>query len=131
MLLRIQRESPTEGDVEQWVKKIDAAIAPVFGVDADTPVGITIRVAGKSGRRITEDLIFGAAEDCATYVLRAREEEPTLRVDDRRTTRIWAAILLGWLLVLVKMSARVLTSHRHAPAAASPEPRHARSTDSR
>src|SRR4029077_6405764 len=104
MLIRIQRERPTEGDVEQWVKKIDAAMAPVFGVDANTPMGITVRVAGKSGQRITEDLIFGAAEDCATCVLRAREEKPRT-VDDRRMTRIWAAIVLGWLLLLVKMSA--------------------------
>jgi hypothetical protein len=131
MLLRIQRERPTERDVEQWVKKIDAALAPVFGVDADTPVGITIRVTGKCGQRITEDLIFGAAEDCATYLRRAREEEPTRTVDGRRTTRISTAIILAWLLLLVKMSTRVLLSHRKRPAAASSDPRHARSTDSR
>jgi hypothetical protein len=131
MLLRIQRETPTERDVEQWVQKIDAAMAPVFGADANSPVGITIRVAGKSGQRITEDLILGAAEDCATYVRRARQEEPTRTVDGRRTTRIWTSIILAWLLLLVKMSTRVLLSHRKRPAAASSDPRHARSTDSR
>ncbi len=131
MLLRIQRETPTERDVEQWVQKIDAAMAPVFGADANSPVGITIRVAGKSGQRITEDLILGAAEDCATYVRRARGAEPTRTVHDHRTTRIWTAIILAWLPLLVKMSTRVLSSHRRAPAAASSEPRHARSTDRR
>jgi ATP-dependent Zn protease len=131
MLLRTQRETLTERDVEQWVQKIDAAMAQVFGVDANTPVGITIRVAGKSGQRITEDLILGAAKDCATCVRRAREEEPTRTVDAHRTTRIWTAIILAWLPLLVKMSTRVLLSHRRAPAAASSEPRHARSTDRR
>jgi hypothetical protein len=131
MLLRIQGQTPTERDVEQWVQKLDATMAAVFGVDANTPMGITVRVAGTSGQRITEDLILGAAEDCATYVRRARQEEPTRTVDGRRTTRIWTSIILAWLLLLVKMSTRVLPLHRHVPGAARSDPRRARSTDSR
>ncbi len=62
------------------VPEIDAAIAPMLGADADTPIGITIRVTESSGKRIAGDLILDAAVDCPAYFRRAEEETPTRTV---------------------------------------------------
>ena len=80
VLVRIQCPTPAASDVERWVKEIDAAIQPVFHVEADTPVGIAIRVTERSGKRIAEDLILDAAVDCPAFFRRAEEEKPTRTV---------------------------------------------------
>ena len=80
VLVKIQGPTPTPSDVERWVKEIDAAIQPLFHVDADTPVGIGIRVTERSGKRIAENLILDAAVDCPASFRRAEAEKPTRTV---------------------------------------------------
>jgi hypothetical protein len=100
VLVRIQRPSPTQRDVEQWIKAIGAAMAPIFGVDAGMPAGITIRVTEQDGKGIAKDLILDAAADCPAYFRRAEGKTPK-RAVAQRATRLWTAMILTWGLALV------------------------------
>jgi hypothetical protein len=100
VLVRIQRPSPTQLDVEHWIKAIGAAMAPIFGVDAGMPAGITIRVTEQDGKGIAKDLILDAAADCPAYFRRA-EGKTSTRAVAHRWTRIWTAMILTWGLALV------------------------------
>src|SRR6478672_2472189 len=80
VLLRIQGPMPSRLDMERWVEELDAAIQPIFHVETETPVGITVRVTERSGKRLAEDLVLDAAVDCPTYFRRAEEECPTRTV---------------------------------------------------
>jgi hypothetical protein len=77
LLLRIEGQIPQLIDVERWVKEIDAAIIPLLGADANTPVGVAIRVSERSGKRIAEDLVLTAAVACPAQFERSRDERPT------------------------------------------------------
>jgi hypothetical protein len=105
VLVRIQRPSPTQLDVEQWIKAIGAAMAPIFGVDAGMPAGITIRVTEQDGKGIAKDLILDAAADCPAYFRRA-EGKTSTRLVAHRGTRIWTAMILTGLALVLKMFQR-------------------------
>jgi hypothetical protein len=100
VLVRIQQPSPTQLDVEQWIKAIGAAMAPIFGVDAGMPAGITIRVTEQDGKGIAKDLILDAAADCPAYFRRA-EGNTSTRAATHRWPRVWTAVILTWGLALV------------------------------
>ena len=80
VLLRIEGPMPSRLDIERWVEELDAAIQPIFHVETETPVGITIRVTERSGKRLEEYLILDAAVACPTYFRRAEEETPARTV---------------------------------------------------
>jgi hypothetical protein len=106
VLVRIERQAPTQLDVEHWIKAIGTAMAPILGVEAGMPAGITIRVTEQDGKGIAKDLILDAAAECPAYFRRAAAETPT-RAVAHRWSRIWTAVTLAWGLALfVKMFKR-------------------------
>jgi hypothetical protein len=100
VLVRIERQAPSQHDVERWIKAISAAMAPIFGVETAVPAGITIRVTEQDGKGIAKDLILDAAADCPAYFRRAEGETSTRAIADR-WTRIWTAVSLAWGLALL------------------------------
>jgi hypothetical protein len=106
VLVRIERQAPNQHDVERWIKAIAAAMAPIFGVEAGVPAGITIRVTEQDGKGIAKDLILDAAADCPAYFRRA-EGETSTRAVARRWARICTPVILAsGLAILVKLFRR-------------------------
>jgi hypothetical protein len=87
LLLRIEGRMPHRVDVERWARDLEAAIAPIFDVDAETPVGIALRVSERTSKGIAQDLILDAAVACPTYFERAQAERPTRTIAQYETKR--------------------------------------------
>ncbi len=78
LLVRVEGSIVDRFDVDRWVRALDATIRPMLGADANSPVGIAIRVTERSGKQVAENLVLDAAVACPTYFKRSQDEARTV-----------------------------------------------------